>query len=66
MQEWFEAEATDGFWISTDVNSDGIDAFVDEVVPILQERELFHQDYEGKTLRENIGAPEQYGIDPRV
>lgn len=66
MQAWFEAGASDGFWISPDVNSDGIDAFVDEVVPILQERGLFHQDYEGKTLRENIGAPEQYGIDPRV
>lgn len=66
MQAWFEAGAADGFWISPDVNSDGIDAFVDEVVPILQERGLFHQDYEGKTLRENIGAPEQYGIDPRV
>lgn len=66
MQEWFEAGAADGFWISPDVNSDGIDAFVDEVVPILQERGLFHQDYEGKTLREHIGAPNQYGIDPRV
>ncbi|MNK77580.1 Nitrilotriacetate monooxygenase component A [compost metagenome] len=66
MQEWFEAGAADGFWTSPDVNSDGIDAFVDEVVPILQERGLFHQDYEGKTLREHVGAPEQYGIDPRV
>ncbi|TDE00559.1 LLM class flavin-dependent oxidoreductase [Flavobacterium sandaracinum] len=66
MQAWFEAGAADGFWISPDVNSDGIDAFVDEVVPILQERGIFHQDYEGRTLRENIGAPEQYGIDPRV
>lgn len=66
MQEWFEAGAADGFWISPDVNSDGIDAFVDEVVPILQERGLFHLDYEGKTLREHIGAPNQYGIDPRV
>jgi len=66
MQAWFEAGAADGFWISADVNSDGIDAFVNEVVPILQGRGLFHQNYEGKTLRENIGAPEQYGIDPRV
>lgn len=66
MQEWFEAGAADGFWISADVNSDGIDAFVDEVVPILQERGLFHKDYEGKTLREHLGAPDQYGIDPRV
>lgn len=66
MQEWFEAGAADGFWISPDVNVDGIDAFVDEVVPILQERGLFHQDYEGKTLRKHLGAAEQYGIDPRV
>ena len=29
MQEWFQAGAADGFWISADVNSDGIDAFVD-------------------------------------
>lgn len=66
MQEWFEAGAADGFWISPDVNSDGIDAFVDGVVPILQERGLFHQDYKGKTLREHLGAPDQYGTDPRV
>jgi alkanesulfonate monooxygenase SsuD/methylene tetrahydromethanopterin reductase-like flavin-dependent oxidoreductase (luciferase family) len=66
MQKWFEAGAADGFWISPDVNADGIDAFVNEVVPILQKRGLFHQDYEGSTLREHLGAPDQYGIDPRV
>jgi FMN-dependent oxidoreductase (nitrilotriacetate monooxygenase family) len=66
MQEWFEAGAADGFWISPDINSDGIDAFVDEVVPILQGRGLFHPDYAGNTLREHLGAPDQYGIDPRV
>ncbi|MFL9833689.1 NtaA/DmoA family FMN-dependent monooxygenase [Chryseobacterium terrae] len=66
MQEWFEAGACDGFWILPDVFHDGIDAFVDEVVPILQERGLFHKDYEGKTLRENLGVPDQYGIDPRL
>jgi alkanesulfonate monooxygenase SsuD/methylene tetrahydromethanopterin reductase-like flavin-dependent oxidoreductase (luciferase family) len=66
MQAWFEAGAADGFWISPDVNADGIDAFVDEVVPILQERGLFHREYEGKTLRQHLGAPDQYGTDPRV
>jgi hypothetical protein len=35
-------------------------------IPIMQERELFHRDYEGKTLWEHLGAPDQYGIDPRV
>ena len=66
MQEWFEAEAADGFWISPDIYEDGVDAFVDEVVPILQERGLVHTDYESATLRGHLGAPEQYGPDPRV
>jgi hypothetical protein len=26
-------------------------------VPVLQERGLFHRDYEGVTLRENLGLP---------
>lgn len=66
LQEWFEAGAADGFWVSIDVYEDGIDTFVDEVVPILQERGIYHHDYEGSTLRENLGAHEQYGLDPRL
>ncbi len=66
MQQWFEAGAADGFWISPDVYDDGIDAFVDGVVPILQDRGLFHREYEGATLREHLGVPALYGIDPRV
>lgn len=66
MQAWFEAGAVDGFWVSPDVYDDGIDAFVDGVVPILQARGLFHYDYEGSTLRAHLGAPAQYGLDPRI
>ncbi|WP_349781196.1 NtaA/DmoA family FMN-dependent monooxygenase [Xanthomonas arboricola] len=66
MQAWFEAGAADGFWISPDINDDGIDAFVDGVVPILQQRGLFHRDYQGTTLRDHLGAPAQYGRDPRI
>lgn len=66
MQAWFEAGAADGFWLSPDVFEDGIDAFVDGVIPILQQRGLFHRDYEGTTLRDHLGAPAQYGFDPRV
>lgn len=32
----------------------GIERFVDEVVPILQERGLFRKEYEGRTMRENM------------
>ncbi|MGO4187425.1 NtaA/DmoA family FMN-dependent monooxygenase [Pseudarthrobacter sp. TAF60_1] len=66
MQEWFEAGAVDGFWVSVDIYEDGIDTFVDEVVPILQDRGLFHHDYRGTTLRDHLGAPHQYGLDPRL
>lgn len=66
MQKWFEAEAVDGFWVSPDIYEDGIDAFVDGVVPILQDRGLFHREYNGTTLREHLGVPAQYGVDPRV
>jgi len=66
MQGWFEAGACDGFSLAIDVYADGIDAFVDQVVPLLQERGLFHRDYEGPTLRDHLGAPAQYGLDPRL
>ncbi|HEX8430460.1 MAG TPA: NtaA/DmoA family FMN-dependent monooxygenase [Longimicrobium sp.] len=66
MQRWFEAEAADGFWVAPDVYHDGLDDFVDGVVPILQGRGLFHLDYAGTTLRDHLGAPAQYGLDHRT
>jgi alkanesulfonate monooxygenase len=33
----------------------GLDEFVDHVVPELQRRGLFRTEYEGHTLRENLG-----------
>jgi hypothetical protein len=35
----------------------GVDDFVDRVVPELQRRNLFRREYEGQTLRENLGLP---------
>ncbi|HAO40071.1 MAG TPA: LLM class flavin-dependent oxidoreductase, partial [Afipia sp.] len=35
----------------------GLDDFVDKVVPELQRRGIFRKDYEGRTLRENLGLP---------
>ena len=34
-----------------------LDAFVDKVVPELQRRGIFRREYEGRTLRENLGLP---------
>jgi len=36
---------------------EGLKDFVDLVVPELQRRGLFRREYEGKTLRENLGLP---------
>jgi alkanesulfonate monooxygenase len=34
---------------------EGLDAFVDKVIPELQRRGIFRREYEGRTLRENLG-----------
>jgi alkanesulfonate monooxygenase len=35
----------------------GLEAVVDLLIPELQRRKLFHEDYAGGTLRENLGLP---------
>ncbi len=55
MQRWFEAEACDGFNVMFPFVPEGLDLFVDKVVPELQARGLFRRAYEGSTLRENLG-----------
>ena len=51
LDEWFMKGVCDGFAIQPDVSFGGIRNFVDQVIPILQKRGLFHEDYEGTTLR---------------
>jgi FMN-dependent oxidoreductase (nitrilotriacetate monooxygenase family) len=55
MQAWFENGACDGFLISPLVYPSGLRQFIAEVLPILRHRGLFRTDYEGKTLRANLG-----------
>ncbi len=55
LQYWFENGAADGFNIMPPFFPQGLEAFVDLVVPILQERGLFRADYEGTTLRDHLG-----------
>jgi len=57
MEEWLNTGACDGFNIMFHTVPAGIDEFVDNVVPALQARGIFRRDYEGKTLRENLGLP---------
>jgi hypothetical protein len=55
LEETFVANACDGFVIATTHVPGGYADFVKYVVPELQRRGLFQQDYAGKTLRENLG-----------
>jgi FMN-dependent oxidoreductase (nitrilotriacetate monooxygenase family) len=55
MQHWWENGAADGFNVMPPVLPSGLRIFVDQVVPILQQRGLFRLEYEGATLRENYG-----------
>ncbi|MBT4044267.1 MAG: LLM class flavin-dependent oxidoreductase, partial [Rhodospirillaceae bacterium] len=57
MQEWLEQEGSDGFNVMFPYLPGGLDDFVDKVVPELQRRGLFRREYEGTTLRENLGLP---------
>jgi len=57
MEEWLASDASDGFNVMFPYVPGGLDDFVDRVVPELQRRGLFRRDYEGKTLRENLGLP---------
>jgi FMN-dependent oxidoreductase (nitrilotriacetate monooxygenase family) len=57
MQAWLEAEACDGFNVMFSHVPGGLDDFVDQVVPELQQRGIFRHEYEGRTLRENLGLP---------
>jgi alkanesulfonate monooxygenase len=57
MQHWLETEACDGFNVMFPFLPAGLEEFVDHVVPELQRRGIFRRDYEGTTLRENLGLP---------
>jgi alkanesulfonate monooxygenase len=56
MERWLVDEGCDGFNILFSHLPGGLDDFVDRVVPELQERGIFRREYEGRTLRENLGS----------
>lgn len=57
MEEWLMTDACDGFNVMFPFLPDGLDDFVNQVVPELQRRGIFRREYEGRTLRENLGLP---------
>ncbi len=57
LEEWFAADAADGFNIMPPWFPGAFEEFVDEVVPILQKRGLFRTEYSGRMLRDHLGLP---------
>ena len=57
LEEWFLDEGADGYNIMPPYLPGGLDDFVELVIPELRRRGLFRTEYEGRTLRENLGLP---------
>ncbi len=57
LEEWYRTGAADGFNIMPQTLPGGFADFTEFVVPELQRRGLFRTQYEGRTLRENLGLP---------
>lgn len=57
IAEWFHARALDGISVHPHVLPDGLDAFAESVVPLLQDRGLVQTEYAPGTLRDKLGLP---------
>lgn len=58
MDEFVSTDAADGFILVPHLTPGGLDDFVDQVVPLLQERGAFRTEYTGTTLRSHLGLSE--------
>jgi alkanesulfonate monooxygenase len=57
MEQWLLERASDGFNIMFPYVPQGLEDFVERVVPQLQRRGLFRREYPGSTLRDTLGLP---------
>jgi FMN-dependent oxidoreductase (nitrilotriacetate monooxygenase family) len=57
MARWFHGRGADGFLVHPAVLPESLKDFCNLVVPVLQDRGLFREDYEGSTLRDHLGVP---------
>ena len=55
MEKWFRGYGVDGFLVQPAYLPGGLDDFVDLIIPELQSRGLFRSDYDGTSLRDNLG-----------
>jgi FMN-dependent oxidoreductase (nitrilotriacetate monooxygenase family) len=55
INDFVQADASDGFILVPHLTPGGLDEFAAQVVPLLQERGVFRADYSGATLRDHLG-----------
>ncbi|HVT70916.1 MAG TPA: NtaA/DmoA family FMN-dependent monooxygenase [Trebonia sp.] len=55
INDFVQADAADGYILVPHITPDGLAPFVDQVVPLLQERGVFRTEYTGTTLRDHLG-----------
>ncbi|MEF3304549.1 LLM class flavin-dependent oxidoreductase [Paenibacillus sp. GYB003] len=66
IETWLREGGADGFNLLPAVFPGGLQTFVDKVVPELQNRGIFRTEYEGRTLRENLGLARPDNVHKRV
>ncbi len=54
MEEWFKSSAADGFNIMPPILPSQFELFINNVIPILQERNLYKETYSEGTLRQKL------------
>ncbi|MET0278741.1 MAG: LLM class flavin-dependent oxidoreductase [Pseudorhodoplanes sp.] len=57
MEQWLEQRGSDGFIVNFPYLPAGLEDFYKYVTPELQRRGIFRTEYQGATLRENLGLP---------
>ncbi len=57
LEHWFVEEGADGFNLLPPDVPGTLNDFAELIVPEMQRRGLYRQEYEGSTLRENLGLP---------
>jgi alkanesulfonate monooxygenase SsuD/methylene tetrahydromethanopterin reductase-like flavin-dependent oxidoreductase (luciferase family) len=55
INDFVQADASDGFILVPHITPEGLEPFVDKVVPLLQELGTYRRDYTGTTLRDHLG-----------
>lgn len=68
LETWINEKGADGFNLMFQTYPGGLAEFVDQVIPVLQERGVFRKDYREKTLRGHLGLtiPESRYVSEEV